>query len=341
MPDKKISQLTDATTPLAGTEVLPIVQTGSTVKVSVNNLTAGKSVSATSFVPTGSTVPANGMFLSTTNAVGFSTNTTEHWLINASGNFNPVGTKGIGTNAAPVSETVSTTFSTSAAAAGCNLSGSTLAADGTDTNIDVTITPKGSGSVNMAKVNIDGGSIDGTAIGAASVSSGAFSTITGVTTGNFDQTANFSNTNASYGGGVVGISGNRAGSTLWTLLDGANTGGVCITVYGNGNIANTNGVYGALSDVSLKQNITDATPKLNDVMKLKVRNFEFKSNPGLKQLGFIAQELEQVFPNLVDEAKDKNGDQVKHIKQSVLIPVLIKALQELKTEFDTYKALHP
>lgn len=42
MADKKISALTAATTPLAGTEVLPIVQSGSTVKVSVDNLTQGK-----------------------------------------------------------------------------------------------------------------------------------------------------------------------------------------------------------------------------------------------------------------------------------------------------------
>lgn len=43
MADKKISQLTAATTPLAGTEVLPIVQSGSTVKVAVSNLTDGLS----------------------------------------------------------------------------------------------------------------------------------------------------------------------------------------------------------------------------------------------------------------------------------------------------------
>ncbi len=39
----------------------------------------------------------------------------------------------------------SATLATSAAAAGCNLNGSTLAADGTDTNIDINITPKGTG----------------------------------------------------------------------------------------------------------------------------------------------------------------------------------------------------
>lgn len=45
MADLKISQLTDATTPLAGTEVVPIVQSGVTKKVSVADLTAGRDVS--------------------------------------------------------------------------------------------------------------------------------------------------------------------------------------------------------------------------------------------------------------------------------------------------------
>lgn len=44
MADLKISQLTGATTPLAGTEVLPIVQSSSTVKVTAANLTSGRTV---------------------------------------------------------------------------------------------------------------------------------------------------------------------------------------------------------------------------------------------------------------------------------------------------------
>ena len=48
MANIKISALSASTTPLAGTEVLPIVQSGSTVKVSVANLTAGRAISATS-----------------------------------------------------------------------------------------------------------------------------------------------------------------------------------------------------------------------------------------------------------------------------------------------------
>lgn len=48
MADKKISALTGASTPLAGTEVLPIVQSGATVKVAVSNLTDGRAVSMAS-----------------------------------------------------------------------------------------------------------------------------------------------------------------------------------------------------------------------------------------------------------------------------------------------------
>lgn len=47
MADTKISALPASTTPLAGTEVLPIVQGGATKQVSVANLTAGRAVSAT------------------------------------------------------------------------------------------------------------------------------------------------------------------------------------------------------------------------------------------------------------------------------------------------------
>lgn len=47
MADSKISALPASTTPLAGTEVLPIVQSGATKKVSVANLTAGRAISAT------------------------------------------------------------------------------------------------------------------------------------------------------------------------------------------------------------------------------------------------------------------------------------------------------
>jgi hypothetical protein len=100
MADLKISALPAATVPLAGTEVLPIVQSGTTKQVSIDNLTTGKTVSATT--------------------------------VNA------------------------TTFDTVVAAAKTTLSGTTLAASGTDANISLTLTPKGTGIVTTAATYSDG-----------------------------------------------------------------------------------------------------------------------------------------------------------------------------------------
>ena len=64
MADTKISALPASTTPLAGTEVLPIVQSTTTKKVSVADLTAGRAVGVGSLTSTG-TVSAAGVIDST------------------------------------------------------------------------------------------------------------------------------------------------------------------------------------------------------------------------------------------------------------------------------------
>lgn len=55
MADAKISALPSSTTPLAGTEVVPLVQSGVTKKVTVADLTAGRSVSMLGLTLTGGT----------------------------------------------------------------------------------------------------------------------------------------------------------------------------------------------------------------------------------------------------------------------------------------------
>jgi len=61
MADKKISQLSASATPLAGTEILPVVQSGATVKTSVADLTLGRPVSAASLtLTTGNLTVSNG-----------------------------------------------------------------------------------------------------------------------------------------------------------------------------------------------------------------------------------------------------------------------------------------
>ena len=80
MADKKISALTGASTPLTGSEVLPIVQSGSTVKVSIANVTAGRDASALIYraglSPAdqgGAAAPAGGLFLKNNGTAGANT----------------------------------------------------------------------------------------------------------------------------------------------------------------------------------------------------------------------------------------------------------------------------
>jgi len=127
-----------------------------------------------------------------------------------------------------------------------------------------------------------------------------------------------------------------AASTSWYHFIGQSSGSTVnnILIYGNGDIQNANNSYGAISDVKLKENIIDATPKLADLMQVKVRNYNLKTDPDQKQIGVIAQELEQVFPSMVEETLDRDADgntldtTTKSVKYSVFVPVLIKAIQE-------------
>lgn len=103
MADKKISALTAATTPLAGTEVLPIVQGSDTVKVAVSNLTAGRAVSATQFTSTVAIGTAPLVVTSTTNVANLNASS-----LNGA-TFAAPGTIGGGTAAAANFTTVNAT----------------------------------------------------------------------------------------------------------------------------------------------------------------------------------------------------------------------------------------
>jgi hypothetical protein len=129
-----------------------------------------------------------------------------------------------------------------------------------------------------------------------------------------------------------GASPNNASNNFLTCSDSTQDK---LNIYSNGNVVNRNGSYGTLSDIKLKENIVDATPKLQDILKLKVRNFNLINDENkIKQLGFIAQEFEEVFPLMIEESPDKDEDNndlssvTKSIKTSVLVPMLVKAIQE-------------
>jgi len=99
MADKKISQLSASATPLAGTEILPVVQSGATVKTSVADLTLGRSVSAASLtLTTGNLTVSNGKGIDFSATPG--TGTSELFADYEEGNWTPTYVPGVGAFAA-------------------------------------------------------------------------------------------------------------------------------------------------------------------------------------------------------------------------------------------------
>jgi len=71
-------------------------------------------------------------------------------------------------------------------------------------------------------------------------------------------------------------------------------------------------------------------------MTLRAINFSWKIDETKKEnLGLIAQDVEKVFPQVVDVIKDGNLG----VRYTELIPVLVKAIQELKAEVEQLKQL--
>ena len=108
-----------------------------------------------------------------------------------------------------------------------------------------------------------------------------------------------------------------------------------VQILGNGNITNRNNSYRALSDSRLKENIVTSGPKLEDLLKVRVVNYNLKGQDTTKYIGVLAQELEELFPNLVTEIEPSPKDveegrliKYKAVNYSSFDALLIKSLQE-------------
>ena len=105
--------------------------------------------------------------------------------------------------------------------------------------------------------------------------------------------------------------------------------------------AYASGAAGALSDRRHKTNISDLSfDALKVVNELRPVSFEWKEpqDSGMEgsQLGFIAQEVEEIIPEAV--LTEDNEEETKGLKYNALIPVLTKAIQELEIQNVTLKA---
>ena len=93
------------------------------------------------------------------------------------------------------------------------------------------------------------------------------------------------------------------------------------------------------SDINLKQNIGLIDKNKTDkLMNLKASEFTFKNDLSNKiHYGFIAQELENEYPELIEVKPDNNYSKIKAINYLEIIPLLVNKIQIMQKEIDELK----
>jgi hypothetical protein len=152
------------------------------------------------------------------------------------------------------------------------------------------------------------------------------------TTNGFEYSASTNNTLYITSDNDVAVLYRKTSNTAFgVLLTRSDVGGTA-TIVGAGY---ANGTFAAVSDINKKKNIEPARNYLEDLMKLQVVKYNWKTDEdnAPKELGWIAQEVEEIFPAMVSEIQGN-----KLLKKEIFLPMMLKAIQELKAELDTVKA---
>lgn len=151
--------------------------------------------------------------------------------------------------------------------------------------------------------------------------------------------------------GGIGFDGGGAGGAgiwvFWTNRGDDNiSAGTPVLYVSTSGVENYNGTYGTISDERVKENIVDASPKLNDILSLKVKNYNLIGDE-TKQIGFVAQDFEKVFPSLVTTKDTRNFDEdnnlvsgfedTKSLKVGMEFAILTKAIQEQQAIIEDLK----
>jgi len=144
-------------------------------------------------------------------------------------------------------------------------------------------------------------------------------------------------------GGTTATARINSFSSSADLYSGTNVTTAKFAVSSGGTVFAVSTSISSISDVRYKENIRDLDVGLDKIMALKPRLFDWKEGIGAdtkNARGFIAQEFEQVFPDLIDEWKEappEGEEPYKSVRQD-LFPVLVSAIQELKAIIDTQSA---
>lgn len=147
------------------------------------------------------------------------------------------------------------------------------------------------------------------------------------------------------GNGVMEIDSNRTTSSQVIFqaksqeaIESA-AGSVKCRMMADGDMENVTGRFTQVSDARFKENIRDSKNYLDDMLRVQVRKFNL-ANSNSELVGFVAQELEEVMPELVKTNYGSNWNGVENYKSVSLtsfIPMLVKCIQELKEEIEKIK----
>ena len=95
--------------------------------------------------------------------------------------------------------------------------------------------------------------------------------------------------------------------------------------------------FNTSSDERLKENIIDASPQLDIIKQVQVREFDWKKN-GNHQVGMIAQELNNIIPEVVTVGGESESENPWAVDYGKLTPYLIKAMQEQQALIESLTA---
>ena len=147
--------------------------------------------------------------------------------------------------------------------------------------------------------------------------------------------------------GVSTLSGNAfvsgafdvSGATTFQdtlVVDGVSTFNNDVSI--EGNLSSTSS--STESDIKLKENINTLENSLENILKLRGVSYYWKDKVKKgerKQIGLIAQELEEVYPEFIINKKEENGEIIKTVNYSQIVSILIEALKEQQNEIEYIK----
>lgn len=93
------------------------------------------------------------------------------------------------------------------------------------------------------------------------------------------------------------------------------------------------------SDINLKKNINIIDKETTDkLLNLKPSSFVFKNDTTNRvHYGFIAQELEEDFPSLIQNKPDQRYNNIKSVNYLEIIPLLVNKVKLMQNEIDELK----